>query len=95
MIILWLKMAQDICPFSVTSNRSILEKMPKFEKLAKFTNLQKCGFWGICVFQLWDLGHVMRTDMNYSILKLDKKSIGSSQKTVQPYFLAHERRKSF
>jgi hypothetical protein len=57
--------------------------MPKFEKLAK---LQKCGFWGICVFQLWDLGRVLRTDMNYPIVKSDEKSIGSSQneKALKP-----------
>ena len=58
--------------------------MPKFEKLAKLTKLQKYGFWGICVLQLWDLGRVLRTDMSYPMVKLDEKSIGSSQKTLKP-----------
>ena len=60
---------------------------------------------------MWDLGRVLGTDMNYSTVNLDKESIGSGHraltlilgiisrfsvlKTVQPYFLAHERLKSF
>ena len=58
--------------------------MPKFEKLANFTKLQKMGFWGTCIFQLCDLGRVVGTDMNYPKVKLAKKTIGSGQKALKP-----------
>jgi hypothetical protein len=62
----------------VISRRSILEKIPKFENLARYAKLQECGFLGICVLQLWDLLWVIEltrykrkkylgTDMYYSM----------------------------
>jgi hypothetical protein len=86
-IILRLKIVQGTSHSVLQVVSLSYKKSTKFGKLAKFAKKGFLGYLSLPIVGLvvgFVVGRVVGTDMNYTIVKLAKKSSGNGQKALKP-----------